>query len=1116
MHQGYYRFPTIAGDTIVFTCEDDLWRVDADGGDPIRLTAGSGESTHPYLSPDGQWLAFTGREEGYPEIYVMRLDGGLPRRLTYLGAVSFTCGWTPDGQVLFASNAHGPFSGEHQLYTVPVSGGEPRCLPWGPARHAAYGPSGGLVLGRNTGDPARWKRYRGGTAGELWIDPTGSGDFHKLDCDLGNPTTPMWIGDRIYFLADHEGIGNLYSCLPDGSGLLRHTDHDTYYARQATTDGRRIVYHAGADVFMYDPVTEDYGRVPIQWHASAAQTRRKFVDAARYLDDAHLHPRGHSVAIATRGKAYVMGNWAGPVIQLGQSQGVRYRLPAWLADGEQVAWVTDELGEESVVVFKADGTDEPDLMGKMDLGRVLDLRPSPNTPHLVLTNHRHELILIDLPTKTHKVLDRSTSGRLAGIAWSPDGRWVAYGFPTSIKTTAIKVANVETGETHQVTNPVLHDVSPAWDPKGRYLYFLSFRVFNPVYDNLHFDLGFPKGVRPCLVTLRADVPSPFVATVEPVKDAPRDDGDEDEGIQIDIEGIERRVVPFPMTEGRYRQILALDHKVMIGLSFPQGTLGQDRSGSPPGPVLDAYDFNSLKREALVDKVHHVQLSMDNKYMLLQVGDRLRVVPAGEKPKDGSKEPGKDTGWLDLDRIRVSIEPKTEWRQMYREAWRLQRDQYWTEDMASVDWNHVNDIYEPLLDRVATRAEFSDLLWEMQGELGTSHAYEYGGDYRPVPSYDLGLLGAHYEWDPEANGYRITRILNGDPGEPNRDSPLNRVGLDIRQGDVILAIGGQPLTETFTPDQALVHQAGLEVQLTVADRNGGQPRRVSVKALGVERPIRYREWVDTNRKKVHEATDGRIGYLHIPDMGAAGYAEFHRGFLVEAHRDGLIVDVRYNGGGHVSQLLLEKLNRRRLGYDVERWGAIKPYPDESIVGPMVAITNQHAGSDGDVFSHCFKLLNLGPLIGKRTWGGVVGVWPRHALVDGTLTTQPEFAFWFEDVGWSIENHGTEPDVEVDIRPQDWAADRDPQLERAIEMTRQMLEANPPAKPDFSKRPNLAPPPLPPRGDSLVPDTPPAVASFPDMRAAEREPVGMGGGGGEAAMPEAFQEALPEAIEEEGHA
>jgi tricorn protease len=477
-----------------------------------------------------------------------------------------------------------------------------------------------------------------------------------------------------------------------------------------------------------------------------------------------------------------------------------------------------------------------------------------------------------------------------------------------------------------------------------------------------------------------------------------------------------------------------------------------------------------------------------------------VVNAGEKPKDSSDKTTREAGWLDLERIRVSIEPRAEWRQMYREAWRLQRDQFWTEDMASVDWNRVNEIYEPLLDRVATRGEFSDLLWEMQGELGTSHAYEYGGDYRPAPSYDMGVLGAHYEWDPEAGGYRITRILQGDPGEPGKDSPLNRVGADIRVGDVILTIGGQHLTETVTPDQALVHQAGLEVQLTLASRDGGEPRRVSVKTLSTERPIRYREWVDTNRKRVHEATDGRIGYLHIPDMGAAGYAEFHRGFLVEAHRDGLIVDVRYNGGGHVSQLLLEKLGRKRLGYDVERWGAIKPYPDESIVGPMVAITNEHAGSDGDVFSHCFKLLGLGPLVGKRTWGGVVGVWPRHALVDGTLTTQPEFAFWFEDVGWSLENHGTVPDVELDIKPQDYAAHRDPQLEQAIAMTLEALKAHPPEKPDFSKRPNLAPPKLPPRDDGLTPLMPGELAPTPSLMAAAMRERGGGGGGQAAESPE----------------
>jgi len=384
--------------------------------------------------------------------------------------------------------------------------------------------------------------------------------------------------------------------------------------------------------------------------------------------------------------------------------------------------------------------------------------------------------------------------------------------------------------------------------------------------------------------------------------------------------------------------------------------------------------------------------------------------------------------------------------MFREAWRLMRDQFWTQDMAGVDWDAVYRQYLPLLGRVGTRSELSDLLWEVQGELGTSHAYEAGGDYPGEPEHTLGLLGADFEYDPATDSYRIVRIVQGDSWDPAQDSPLRRPGLDLREGDRLLAINGRRLDRGTGPAPLLVNQAGVDVQLRVARDGEERTRVLSVRTLRDETRARYRAWVNQNRSRVHQISGGRVGYLHIPNMGPGGYAEFHRGYLSEVDRPGLVVDVRYNGGGHVSPLLLEKLSRRRLGYDVPRWGAAIPYPQDSPRGPMVALTNELAGSDGDVFSHVFKMMGLGPLVGKRTWGGVIGVWPRHRLVDGTVTTQPEFAFWFADVGWGVENHGTDPDVVVECTPQDYAAGRDPQLERALEICLQKIQDHQPTCPE----------------------------------------------------------------------
>jgi tricorn protease len=400
--------------------------------------------------------------------------------------------------------------------------------------------------------------------------------------------------------------------------------------------------------------------------------------------------------------------------------------------------------------------------------------------------------------------------------------------------------------------------------------------------------------------------------------------------------------------------------------------------------------------------------------------------------------------------------------MLREVWRLQRDQFWVEDMSGVDWEAVYRRYEPLLERVATRGELSDLIWEMQGELGTSHAYESGGDHRRPPAIALGYLAAELRLAEDGESYEITHIVAGDPWDAGADSPLHAVGAEVKVGERIVAVNGQPVSRERPPQALLVHQAGVKVELTLASGAGPTAtiRTVLIGTLTDEVPARYREWVERNRAWVHEKSGGRVGYFHLPDMMSAGFAEFHRYFTAECDRDALIVDVRYNRGGHVSQLLLEKIARKRIGYDIARWSRPSPYPNEAVAGPVVALTNEHAGSDGDIFSHAFKLMGIGPLVGTRTWGGVIGIWPRHKLVDGTETTQPEFSFWFNDVGWGIENYGTDPQVEVDNAPQDAMNEKDRQLETALETALELVERSK-GKPEFGARPNLARADLDPR-------------------------------------------------------
>ncbi len=1098
MQTGYYRFPTIHENHIVFVCEDDLWSVPKDGGIARRLTSGLAEATHPVLSPDGRWLAFTGREEGYSEVYLMAAEGGRSKRLTYSGASRLTTiGWTPDGKIIFASNIGQPFMTLMHLYRLSVDGEEPERINIGPARSIDFGPGGGNVIGRHTGVPANWKRYRGGTAGQIWLDKDGAGDYQRLIDIRGNLAAPMWLGDRIYFLSDHEGIGNIYSCLFDGSELSRHTDHEEYYARNASSDGKNIVYRAGGDLFVFNPERENVEQVKVKWLSPQTQRSRKFAHAARFLEGWQLHPEGHSLAITSRGKAFSMGNWEGAAIQHGERNGARYRLLDWLNDGNSLIAVSDEGGEESFVILPLDGDGEERSLDGLDIGRPQDLAVNPKKDQILFSNHRYELCLLDLTSKELTVIDRGKSTPIRGYDWSPDGEWAVYSVSNTHEVSILRLWRASDGESFRLTTPVLRDESPVFDSMGRFIFFISYRNFDPVYDNLQFDLNFPRGVKPYLITLQKDRPSPFIARIagsdkkheekgqarereedgfsensnknkdeSEAADVVSPEPEDNSGLRIDLEGIEQRVLAFPVTEGRYVQIKGIGDGRVIYTRIPiEGSLNNDWLPNMPAAKasLFAFSFDELEEQRLITRVGQFNLSRNGRTLVYRAGNRLRVLKAGQKPKsDVGSKPSRKSGWIQLDRLKVAVIPSVEWRQMYREAWRLQRDQFWTADMSKIDWMTVYERYRPLLERIASRSEFSDLIWEMQGELGTSHGYEFGGDYRPEPRYDQGHLGADYSYDSVSGVWKISHIVRGDSWDNWADSPLNQPGIQVGIGDILWSINGRQLSRELSPSAALVNLANQEVTLQLSGPDSDEKRTVTVKTLRDESGAYYREWVEKNRKTVHESSSGRIGYLHIPDMGPTGYAEFHRGFLLELAREGLIVDVRYNRGGHVSELLLEKLARKRLGYSNIRWMESPfPYPSESILGPMVALTNEYAGSDGDIFSHAFKLMELGPLIGTRTWGGVVGFQPTMRLVDGTVTTQPEASTWFRDVGYGVENYGTDPDIEIDIRPQDWAMGKDVQLERAIQEILKMLEEQPPQLPSFDEQPDLSLPTLPPR-------------------------------------------------------
>jgi len=1100
----YLRHPTLHGDRIVFVADDDLWAVSAAGGIARRLTAGLSEPSTPSLSPDGRWLAFVGRDEHHPEVHVMPAEGGQARRLTWLGTDTLVRGWTPAGEIAYVTTQGQPFFRNHQAFAVAPSGGPSRALGLGQVNHIAFGAGGRVAIGRNTDDPARWKRYRGGRAGAIWVDAEGGGTFRRLAQLAGNVTTPMWIGDRLYFIGDGEGVGNLYSCRADGGDVRRHTDHDGRYARQAQSDGHRIVYMCGASLWVFDPVQGSTRELEIETPAHRTQAARRFVASSEHLEWFKPHPAGHSIAIVARGQLFAMPLWEGaPTRRIDDSGAAgrdaaatgtqstpgadgldgaagRLRRGQWLADGTTMIAASDASGEERLVVFAA-GAAARTL--PWDTGHVSALVAAPVGSRVAFANHRNEVWIGDVESGALSAVDTSQHGRSDDLAWSPDGAWLAYTFAADTRHVALRLYSVAAQTTTALTEPEFRDSAPAFDPEGRYLYFVSVRTFDPVYDNVRFDLSFPRGARPYLIALQAGGRPPFdpeprsVGTEAGGKDAGANGSAEKtkavgatSPVKIDLDGIVHRVTAFPVAEGRYGRIAGVTGaKVVWNAQNIVGAHGRGGHKEAAGK-LERFDFATGRTETLAEKIDDFALASDGISLVYRDGKALRAIAADRRPEakpdpaDADGPPSRKNGRIDLDRIRVAVEPRREWRQMLREVWRLQRDQFWSADLSGVDWDAVWHLYAPLLDRVATRADFSDLVWEMQGELGTSHAYEMGGDYRKPPAVALGHLAAATRWDDTRGGWQITEIARGDPWDAIADSPLNAIGVEAKVGERIVAVDGQPLAKSIPPEALLVHRAGQKVQLALASDTtpGGERRRdVVVTTLADDVPVYYRQWVEKNRAWVHERSGGRIGYFHVPDMQAAGFAEFHRYFGNECERDALIVDVRYNRGGHVSQLLLEKVARRRIAFVHSRWMNVGTYPEEAVAGPVVTLTNEHAGSDGDIFSHNVKLMKIGPLVGMRTWGGVVGIWPRHRLVDGSETTQPEFAFWFSDVGFDVENHGTNPDIEIDNAPQDAAAGRDRQLEVALQTALESADKTTPNRAPVATRPVLAKGKLPPR-------------------------------------------------------
>jgi tricorn protease len=1078
----YVRYPHVHGDLLTFVAEDDVWLAPAGGGRAWRLSADGAKASYPRFSRDGSRVAWTSWRDGDPEVYVADAEGSAAARLTYWGDDrTRVVGWTRHGEVLAVSATGQPERFLTWAYAVPLEGAPPLRLAFGPVAGLALEEEGtALLTGRTNNEPAYWKRYRGGTAGKLWVATPGDPLFTRLLSGInGQLASPMLVAGRLFFLSDYEGTGNIYSCALDGTGLRRHTDHDGMYARNPATDGTRIVYHVAGEIWMLDgPDAAGPRRVEVTLGSPAPARQPRLVSARDHLGGLDCDRAGLASVVEVRGTVHWLTHKDGPARALHVDPGARARLPRVLGDTGQVVWVTDAGGADALEIASVDGLGAAGEQETVRLagglgGTVTGLAASPDGAAVAAAVHDGRLLLVDVASGEVRELAAGADGPVTGLSFSPDSAWVAWSQPQVRPLARIRLARVAGGEAVEVTDGRFADTDPVFTGDGLYLAFVSRRSFDPVYDAQTFDMSFPLGARPYLVPLAARTPSPFgpVPGGRPVGPDPADSGKEDSaerpGVTVDAEGLPGRVVGVPVAEARYSSL----HAVKGGLAWLRepvaGVLGEggaDAGEDAPRPVLERFDLRKREVTELASELDWFTVSGDGTRLVVKDRDDLRVLPSEHKEDRDSDE----AVTVDTSRARFQADPAALWRHAYAEAGRLMRRDFWSPDMSGVDWDGVLAQYRPLLDRIRGADDFTDVVQEVVAELGTSHAYVTKTDDAPAAGPDpagAGQLGADISRDGSGR-WVVDRVLPGESSDPRARSPLAAPGVAVRTGDELVAVDGRPVDPARGPWPLLAGTVGKPVELTIRPHDGDPEarRRVVVVPLPDERRLRYQDWVAGRRRLVRELGEGRLGYLHIPDMMGEGWADLHRDLRTEMRFDALVVDVRGNGGGHISQLVVEKLARRVVGWAAIRWLQPVPYPEEGRCGPVVTLADEFAGSDGDIVTAAIKLLGLGPVVGTRTWGGVVGIdgMPGHELVDGTHVTVPRWAFWFDEYGWDVENHGVDPDVEVPVTPDDWAAGRDPQLEVAVRMALEALEKQPPSvPPDPSAGPSKARPPLPPR-------------------------------------------------------
>ena len=1044
--------PALSAAHVAFIYAGDLWAASHDGSNVRRLTTDIGVESSPAFSPDGRRIAFSAQYEGNTDVYLVPVEGGVPTRLTWHPGADLVQAFTTDGTgVLFTSQRSVFTTRYSQLFKVSLTGGMPELVPIPNVAEAVQGPGGRIAYNPIAGRYQQWKEYRGGTVSRIWIyDPQGK-ELEKIPqpATRSNDADPMWIGNSVFFRSDRSGEFNIFSYDPRTKAVRQVTQYDDFPILNASAGGGKIVFEQAGYLHLFDPATSRSTRLKIGVAADLPEARPRFASGAQWIRGASLSPTGMRAAFEYRGEIVTVPAEKGDARNLTNTTSWHERSPAWSPDGQQLAYFSDEGGEYSLRIVGQDGRAPVRTIKVQGNGFYTSPAFSPDGKRLSYVDNSQSLYWVDLDSGVSTRIDGHRVYTPQGIsphAWSPDSRWIAYVVNSQPLVTAVHLYSVEQKKSFQITDGLGDVANPVFDRSGKYLFFFGSTDAGPAVDwfaQSSADMRASRNVY--LAVLRNDLPSPLARESDEEKPAaapgapatPATPGADP--MRIDIDDITYRILDMPIAAGQLADLLT----GAAGMVYYRRTV-DNRS------ALERYDLNARKTETLLPEVSGYTLSADGKKLLYANTNTWSIVAT-----TGRIEPA--AGRIGVAAVQVKVDPRAEWRQIFDESWRVNRDFFYAPNMHGVDWAAMKRKYEPFLADLATRNDLNRVIQWMSSELSVGHHRVGGGDTpappNPVPG---GLLGADYA--VENGRYRFKKVYGGLNWNPQLRSPLTEPGVNVREGEYLLAVRGRDVVPPVNVYSFFENTSGKIVEITVGpNADGTGARTVQVVPIGNEAALRNRDWVEGNLRKVNAATQGRVAYVYVPNTTTQGHEYFKRYFFPQAHKDAIIVDERFNGGGQVADYYIDLLRRPHVSNWAMRYGADLKTPTASIQGPKVMIIDESAGSGGDLLPWMFRKFELGPLVGQRTWGGLVGTLGFPTLMDGGSITAPNLAIWTAEEGWVVENEGVAPDIEVEQTPADVMAGRDPQLEKAIEVVLQALKSKPTVDP---KRP-----PYPVKGKTL---------------------------------------------------